>query len=612
MNSILWWAAQNTLSVAALMPVVGVACWFLRSRPAAQHLLWMLLLVKLVAPPVVDWPWTLEEACQLVSVAWTSEAAPVETMVAAPAPEEWVDETILLALPPDMLENVVAAQAVDAPISSDVVAPPPAQSWNAATIVLGAWGAGAAFCLLLAVRDFVRQARVVRRARVPSAMLIVALQRAAERLRMRPVRAAVSDRVNTPVVCCLGRPRLVWPQAMHEPEVIAGSDGILAHELAHIARRDHLLVYFELIVLACHWWNPLAWYIRRRVHETRELACDALALAGAEQSRDDYARRLLTLSVEQHASMSLAPAFGAGVFSRRFLQRRLRMVFDPRTSGRITVAGAALAGLLSAAALPGFSWAYQQSADAAPAAQNTAAYTTISDDAPPSPEGVTTTISADVTVKPEVGTEAAVTINEARVVLDDGAGDGPKPKFTTKYDEGSGRQSFKLADGGTLEISHGDQGQLVLTIQQSDHAPQQFRYVIAHDPRQTKVLTEEVRGADVTFTTKADTATTAAPAADNAVQLYTAKIADIASTERLNIAVNDDARAILESDLQLAEVNLEEKRAELEVAIEEHASEGKRKLAQLAIRRAEIELARCKLKLQRNQPATVSDEYRSH
>lgn len=290
------------------------------------------------------------------------------------------------------------------------------------------------------------------------------------------------------------------------------------------------------------------------------------------------------------------------------------MVFDPRTSGRITVAGAALAGLLSAAALPGFSWAYQQSADAAPAAQNTDRFTTISDDAPPAPEGTATTISADVTVKPEVRAEAVVTLDAARTVPDGRSDDAPQPKFTTKYDEGSGTQTFKLADGGTLEISRGEQGQLVLTIQQSKQSPQQFRYVLDHDAITTHVLTEEVRGANVAVTANPAVVTTAAPAANNAVQLYTAKIADVANAATLTLdkPVHDDARAILESDLQLAEINLEEKRAELEVAIEEHASEGKRKLAQLAIRRAEVELARCKLKLQRSEPTQSLDVYRSH
>jgi hypothetical protein len=56
---------------------------------------------------------------------------------------------------------------------------------------------------------------------------------------------------------------------------------------------------------------------------------------------------------------------------------------------------------------------------------------------------------------------------------------------------------------------------------------------------------------------------------------------------------------LLRSDVDLAEVSLQEKHAELEIAKKDKVDEPRLKLAELAVRRAEIELERAKLRLSR-------------
>ena len=46
MTSILWWLAHNTVTLIVLIPVVLVACRFLRRWPTVQHALWLIVLVK--------------------------------------------------------------------------------------------------------------------------------------------------------------------------------------------------------------------------------------------------------------------------------------------------------------------------------------------------------------------------------------------------------------------------------------------------------------------------------------------------------------------------------------------------------------------------------------
>jgi hypothetical protein len=182
----------------------------------------------------------------------------------------------------------------------------------------------------------------------------------ARRLVIRQPKVAVSDQISMPVVYCIGSPRILWPGNLSEPEVVNRCEGVLAHELAHLARRDHYVLYFELAVALCCWWNPLTWMIRRFLRESRELACDALALTAFAQRRGEYAQRLLDLSASRSDTLAIAPAFGAGILSRRFLRRRIDMVFDPFVQGRVTPRGLVLGLVLATVALPGLSLADPQ------------------------------------------------------------------------------------------------------------------------------------------------------------------------------------------------------------------------------------------------------------
>lgn len=588
MNELLWWAAQNTISVAVLLPVVAIACWLLRSRPAVQHLLWLLLLLKLVAPPVVQWPWAMQDLLDAVKTPFqrletqTPDLA-VHSVTKFITTTQILDNSMLVEFPLDeRIDEAIEPQLVQEPVAD----------WSVAQATLLAWAVGATVVVALAVRSIARQAGVLRTARAPSAMLLAAVQRAAERLRVRPVGAAFSARVASPLICCLGRPRLVWPQALNAPDLIAASDGIIAHELAHVARRDHLVVYLELLALALHWWNPLAWYIRRQLRETRELACDALALADAEQPRADYAQRLLAMSTARMDAMTLAPAFGAGTFSRRFLQRRLTMVFDNRTSGRVSPVGLALAALLGAAALPGLSWAYP-SDDAAPVANPAAAPAASISDAPPAPGESTAAVSlpADVTAVP-VLSEISY-ISEVFVTGQPSADNSPaKPVDATKpiqqviaYDSKAtpvNQSVIDLSDGGALDIQRTGDNHLILTIRRKDGAQQVLSYVLA---------TEHVSGPTVAATLRdtVEWAPATDPTADYrpVAKQYQAQVREVSSDRDLDLA---------KSDVELAEVNLEEKKAELDI-LEDAAAEGivpagKLRLAKLAVRRAEIELQR--------------------
>ena len=54
----LWWFAQNALIAAVLAAIVWPLCRIRRLGPAVRHALWLVVLLKLVTPPLVMWPWS--------------------------------------------------------------------------------------------------------------------------------------------------------------------------------------------------------------------------------------------------------------------------------------------------------------------------------------------------------------------------------------------------------------------------------------------------------------------------------------------------------------------------------------------------------------------------
>jgi hypothetical protein len=61
MSAILWWLSQNAVATAFLIPLAVLFSRIFRSRPAAQHAVWVIVLVKFITPPVVSWPLSLQE-----------------------------------------------------------------------------------------------------------------------------------------------------------------------------------------------------------------------------------------------------------------------------------------------------------------------------------------------------------------------------------------------------------------------------------------------------------------------------------------------------------------------------------------------------------------------
>jgi beta-lactamase regulating signal transducer with metallopeptidase domain len=142
---------------------------------------------------------------------------------------------------------------------------------------------------------------------------------------------------------------LLVPENFFASQTSEDTTAALAHECAHIARRDFGKNLLYECVAALVAYHPAYWFMRRRIAETRELVCDEMA-AGAVGDRPEYAASLLRLATAMAAP---APRVGhaIGVFDANILEERImRLTMDlPKMSGTrklamVTVAGFALVG----------------------------------------------------------------------------------------------------------------------------------------------------------------------------------------------------------------------------------------------------------------------------
>lgn len=71
---------------------------------------------------------------------------------------------------------------------------------------------------------------------------------------------------------------------------------IVAHELAHIQRRDGMMKTFQMLAQAVYFFNPLVWLLSNRLNEYREMACDDLSVTTKKGSHVAYSRYLVQIA----------------------------------------------------------------------------------------------------------------------------------------------------------------------------------------------------------------------------------------------------------------------------------------------------------------------------
>lgn len=123
-----------------------------------------------------------------------------------------------------------------------------------------------------------------------------------------------SEFVDSPFLFGVVQPNIYLP--MHMDEGTAAH--VIAHERAHLARRDHWWKVLGYLVLALHWFNPLVWVAYILFCRDIELACDEKVVKGLDgAARADYSQALLSCAAPRRAVAACPLAFGEGNIKTR-------------------------------------------------------------------------------------------------------------------------------------------------------------------------------------------------------------------------------------------------------------------------------------------------------
>lgn len=123
-----------------------------------------------------------------------------------------------------------------------------------------------------------------------------------------------SENIATPFVLGIIMPKIYLPYHISDRDAAH----VIAHEQAHISRKDHLWKPFGFLLLTLHWFNPLMWLGYVLLCRDIELACDEKVISKLDRDeKADYSQALLACSVGRRMISACPLAFGeVGVKSR--------------------------------------------------------------------------------------------------------------------------------------------------------------------------------------------------------------------------------------------------------------------------------------------------------
>lgn len=120
-------------------------------------------------------------------------------------------------------------------------------------------------------------------------------------------RIYLCDAISSPFILGVVKPHIYLPSGLDEVQ----RQNVLAHEQAHLARRDHWWKPLGFALLAVYWFNPVLWLAYTLLCRDIELACDERVIRTMDESAvKTYSTVLLACSMPRKAVITCPLAFG--------------------------------------------------------------------------------------------------------------------------------------------------------------------------------------------------------------------------------------------------------------------------------------------------------------
>ncbi|MGB7323674.1 MAG: M56 family metallopeptidase [Rubripirellula sp.] len=334
-SNLVGWLVGNTL-VAIGIAIAAILVDRYARRPALSHLLWVLVLIKLVSPPVaplgigVDATW-------FRSLSLNSHDA----------------TSIVDGYDQQRLGTFASALGTPSVDGSETTLTP-------LVVWAGVWLAGSLIMLLWILRASRRVHRLIElrgRFDIAATRQLAALCPPGKR---SPPPVWLVDAVVSPMLVSPmfrrfgGEVRIVFPKGLWSRLDEDARAVLLLHEWEHFRRQDWIVRFIEVTTLTALWWHPLVWIAKLQIEDCEERCCDMAASTGPNRSPRVYAEAILrTLDflcepVEKHHAEIEARPIASGVGHLPKLQHRLRQILKPTATVQIGRSGLVIVSLMLA------------------------------------------------------------------------------------------------------------------------------------------------------------------------------------------------------------------------------------------------------------------------
>ncbi len=334
--------------LAALLAAGAYAIGRWARRPALTHVLWVLVLIKLLTPPVFNVPIGLRIDSAAWSESWAAaeiEAKPSRPELALPVPPTGavispvVDDSAATrgaaAVPSATPVPAAVERARVRPVAAALRVVSSPANWLLAAVAV--WIAGSAAMGGLFWTRTRRFQRYLMLAARPAAELDARLAELARSARLSAwPRVVTVESTISPMLFGVGRGVvLIFPAALNRQLHPAARDTLLLHELAHYARGDHWVRLIELVAQVLFWWHPVVWWARRELEAAEEECCDAWVVERQAGVPRLYAEALLATIDFLCAQPAALPPVACGLGDVPLLRLRLTQIIRGRLPAQL-------------------------------------------------------------------------------------------------------------------------------------------------------------------------------------------------------------------------------------------------------------------------------------
>jgi beta-lactamase regulating signal transducer with metallopeptidase domain/protocatechuate 3,4-dioxygenase beta subunit len=296
LNELAGMAWLQILQVTALAAGAGMlARLFCRRRPHLAYMLWILVLLKCLTPPLWSSPAGVFSLAQ-ASFAPRQAATQANTLhdaaeLRAPsriAPSALERPNNFASGNPALVRKIPAG-AIDNPATTRRLD----LSWPA--VLAAIWLAGALALTGIVLKNWLAFMNVLNKSAIAADDEIQSLSAGlAEKLGLRrKITVLITSESIGPAVFGLFRPAIALPRTVIDGKTHAQIEPIIAHELVHIRRGDTIWGFLQVAAEILWWFHPLVWWANRQTCLQRERCCDEEVVASLNCKPALYAHCLL-------------------------------------------------------------------------------------------------------------------------------------------------------------------------------------------------------------------------------------------------------------------------------------------------------------------------------